>query len=129
MVAKMSKAWLLLMLLTPTGLTVSLPQADTCQIPSWTVQNIRVTYSDDTFTPGLASFNITNSVTHIVESLKCELSFNTRCQITGTPLDSKLNVLFLVNMGAAVIQFNQTWTCGTDVAADPTLCVVLLRDA
>jgi len=120
---EISVAWLLLALLTPS-LTAYLLPADTCDVPNWTVQGIRVTYSDDTYTPGLASFNVTNSITHNVESLKCELSFNTRCEIRGTPLDNALSITFLVNMGTAVIRFNQAWTCG-NVPADPALCVLV----
>lgn len=115
-------------LLTHRGWTWPVsPRADPrCEVPSWSVQDVSVTYSDDdTETPGLASFNITNSVTHQHESLTCQLLYNTLCRIEGTPLDKDLHIYLQVNLWVAVIHFSQTWTCketGT-VTPDPSLWV------
>ncbi|KAK3311890.1 hypothetical protein B0H66DRAFT_102025 [Apodospora peruviana] len=95
---------------------------DACKVPNWTVQNISVTYSNDTYTPGSATFNVTNSVTSQVETITCPLSFNTLCRLDSTPLDPTLGLYFQVNLGGGVISFNQTWTCETNNSmANPSL--------
>lgn len=98
-------------------------RADACQVPSWSVQDVSVTYSDDTNTPGLASFSITNSVTHQHESLKCDLLFNTLCRVDGTPLDKNLSIYLQVNLWVGLIRFNQTWIRQTGVDPAPSLWV------
>ena len=94
---------------------------DKCQMPSWTLQSVAATYSDDTYTPGIAAVTITNSITNTTESFDCPLSFNTLCQLDGTPGDKDLRVYMQINMEAASISFNKTWTCEASQAADPAL--------
>lgn len=56
-------------LVIPSSATpVSLTRAD-CPIPNWRVNAINVTYSNDTYVPGSASFVLSNSLTDETESL------------------------------------------------------------
>jgi hypothetical protein len=82
-----------------------------CPVPNWTVEGINVTYSNETYTPGTASFVLSNSVTNKTESLTCPLTFNSLCQILGTPNDETLQVLLQVNIDAAYMTLNQSWVC------------------
>ncbi|KAK0705685.1 hypothetical protein B0H67DRAFT_558239 [Lasiosphaeris hirsuta] len=82
-----------------------------CTIPSWTLQSIKTTYSDETYTPGNALLVITKSPTNETESLDCPLMFNSVCRLERTPADPNLQVYLQINMGSASITFNQTWAC------------------
>lgn len=82
-----------------------------CAVPNWHVDAINVTYSDETYTPGTASFVLSNSVTNKSDTLTCPLTFNSLCQILGTPNDETLQVLLQVNIDTAYMTLNQSWTC------------------
>ncbi|KAM7205828.1 hypothetical protein V8F33_000658 [Rhypophila sp. PSN 637] len=105
--------FLAVLMVHPSRTPPLFPRADACHVPSWSVQGVSVTYSDSTDTPGMASFNITNSVTHQHEALECELLYNTLCRIEGTALDKDLHIYFQVNLRVAVIHFSRSWTCQT----------------
>jgi hypothetical protein len=86
-------------------------RAEQCPIPNWHVDAINITYSNDTYIPGTASFTLSNTVTNKTEALSCPLTFNSLCQILGTPNDETLQVVMQVNIDAAYITLNQSWTC------------------
>ena len=100
----------LMVLVVPTSTYVQLARTD-CPIPNWHVDAINVTYSDDTYSPGSASFVLSNSLTNKTEALTCPLTFNSICQIMGTPNDETLQVVLQVNIDVATMSLNQSWTC------------------
>ncbi|KAK3361269.1 hypothetical protein B0T24DRAFT_671523 [Lasiosphaeria ovina] len=101
-----------------TPLTAS--SAAACPIPSWTVRNLTVTYSAETYTPGAAWMTLAenNSTGAAVgeEALSCEVSFNYRASIEGTPAHPNLNVLVFFSIDTAFVTINQTWVCPTNDA-------------
>ncbi|KAK0706247.1 hypothetical protein B0T26DRAFT_679957 [Lasiosphaeria miniovina] len=98
------------MLARPSSARVLHRQSRSCALPSWTLESLRVTYSDDTYTPGTAQLNITSSATNRTEAVSCDLQFNSLCQIFGTAADAALQIYLQVNLDAAVISFNESWT-------------------
>jgi len=101
--------WMLLVI--PSATFHIIRRTSDCAVPSWTVDTIDVTYSNETYTPGTASFVLSNTLTNSSESLTCPLTFNTLCQILGTPGDETLQVLLQVNIDVAFMTLNQSWTC------------------
>lgn len=87
-----------------------------CPIPAWAVQSISATYSDDTYTPGLATFNLTHVLTNAKETIQCPLQFNSVCRMdSGTAVDPALHIYFQVNMDIGWVTFNKTWDCPQEV--------------
>ncbi len=86
----------------PTSTYVQLARTD-CLIPNWHVDAINVTYS-----PGSASLVLSNSLTNKTEALTCPLTFNSVCQIMGTPNDETLQVVLQVNIDVATMTLNQS---------------------
>jgi len=83
-----------------------------CPFPAWFVESITATYSDDTYTPGLATFSLTHVLTNAKETVQCPLQFNSVCRLdSGTALDPALQIHFQVNMDIGWVTFNKTWEC------------------
>lgn len=109
-VTLLSAVWLIVVRASSTSLGRSTMMTD-CSTPNWTVEGISITYSNETYTPGTASFELSNSITNKTESLTCPLTFNSMCQILGTPNDETLQVLLQVNIDVVYMTLNQSWTC------------------
>ncbi|KAH8901794.1 hypothetical protein BR93DRAFT_962850 [Coniochaeta sp. PMI_546] len=101
----------LMIFISPSSTTIAHVTRADCPTPNWTVEAINITYSNETYTPGTASFALSNSITNKTESLTCPLTFNSLCQISGTPNDETLQVLLQVNIDVAYMTLNQSWTC------------------
>ncbi|KAH8893199.1 hypothetical protein GQ53DRAFT_763540 [Thozetella sp. PMI_491] len=85
-----------------------------CQTPIWTVKDLKIAYSSDTYTPGNATFSITSSLTNKTETLRCEVPFNYFGHISGTPENINLSISLQFNIDTATISLNQTWACGNE---------------
>ncbi|KAK3389388.1 hypothetical protein B0H63DRAFT_98316 [Podospora didyma] len=95
---------------TPMPGPVPAPIPASCPpLPSWKIHNLTVTYSDESYTPGNATFTLTESVSNSSEALGCEVSFNYRGAIQGTPAHPGLNILLLFGIDTAFVTVNQTW--------------------
>ena len=83
-------------------------------IPRWTLRSVNVTYSNDTFTPGVVSLEVFSASTSTTDHFTCNLQFNSIClpNETRLPSDEDVLVRFYVNIELAQITFNKTWDCG-----------------
>src|SRR3569833_4304932 len=69
-----------------------LSQSTPCPIPSWSVHNLSVTYSDDR-DGAKTSFALVNMLTNTTELLSCPVIFTAVGRIDGTPEHSDLQIL------------------------------------
>jgi len=91
-----------------------LNQSTPCPIPSWSVHNLSVTYSDDR-DGAKTSFALVNMLTNTTELLSCPVIFNAVGRIDGTPEHSDLRILLSFNLDAVHVEINQTWaSCASD---------------
>ena len=93
-------------------------------IPHWTLLSVNVTYSNDTFTPGVVSLEVSSASTSATDLFTCDLQFNSICLANETrlPSDGDVLVQFYINIELARITFNKTWDCGAgggDGGAEP----------
>ncbi|KAK1774362.1 hypothetical protein QBC45DRAFT_42603 [Copromyces sp. CBS 386.78] len=93
---------LLLFVLT---LSSAFPLAKCPPIPHWTLLSVNVTYSNDTYTPGVVSLEVQSSTTNTTDLFTCDLQFNSICLPDETRLPSDRNVLvrFYINIELARI--------------------------
>ncbi|KAK3396903.1 hypothetical protein B0T20DRAFT_245130 [Sordaria brevicollis] len=104
---------LFFVLLSLLTLTFAHPLTKCPPIPKWTLLSVNVTYSNDTFTPGIVSLEVQSSTTSAVDLFTCDLQFNSICLPNETRLPSDKDVLvrFYINIELAQITFNKTWEC------------------
>jgi hypothetical protein len=82
-----------------------------CLLPNWTISNLTVSYSDDSFVPGNTTFSLWSSLSNTTEDIKCEVPFNYACRLNGTPKNKDLNLQLQFGPDSAIAILNQTWVC------------------
>jgi len=92
---------------SPPGISSALR----CVIPTWTIRNLSVTYSDDSFVPGNTTFTLVHSLTNRSEILTAEVPFNFRGQVNGTKDNQDLKITLQFRPGFAHLDLKQNWTC------------------
>lgn len=115
-------------LLSIFALSFALPRARCPPIPKWTLLAVTVTYSNDTYTPGVVSLEVQSSSTSAVDLFTCDLQFNSICLPDETRLPSDRDVLvsFYINIELARITFNKTWECDGGQGAETPRYVLIL---
>ena len=103
----------------------TLPWRRQCALPSWTIKDLSVVFSDDSFVPGNATFDVTSSLTNQTERLRCEVPFNYLGFVNGTPANGDLNIVLQFNIDTATVTLNQTWACGNQTAGGAAAYVSL----
>ncbi len=96
-----------------------------CAVPRWTVKDLKVAFSNDTFVPGSATFSIISSLDNKTESLRCAVPFNYLGLIDGTPGNKDLHIKLQFNIDTATVTLNQTWSCGNQTASATRYALLL----
>jgi hypothetical protein len=87
-----------------------------CVLPTWKVDSLSVTYSDQTDVPGTAHFNISSSLGNTTSTFDCQLAFNSLCIVDPITVDGgrSLSIYLQINIDTASVTVNETFACGSD---------------
>ncbi len=87
-----------------------------CPVPVWTIKDLQVVFSNDTFVPGNVTLTVRSSLSNHSESVRAEVPFNYFGRIDGTPENKDLRIRLQFNIDTATVTINQTWSCGATPA-------------
>jgi len=124
-------ATLILSLISISALSQASPidarDASKCDLPSWTIQNLNITYSDDIDKPGSTTFTLVDSLTKKSDVLSCPVPFNSIGRIEGTPSNKDLRIRMSFYVGSAFVEISQNLTCAEDTTRFVSLLSPLER--
>lgn len=82
-----------------------------CDIPSWVVKTLNVTYSDEQ-NGGRSTLVLVDTTTNATETLTFEVIFNViGVLLDSTPNNTALDARLNFQISEVTVQVNQTWSC------------------
>ncbi|KAI3334257.1 hypothetical protein F4824DRAFT_219361 [Ustulina deusta] len=94
------------------SLGISAPLEPCGTLPSWTLQHLNITTSDEVGSTGTAGFAFTYNLTNQTESITCPLHSNYRCTIAGTQNDNSTVIDIQLGLGTLYLSVIQVLNCG-----------------